>query len=356
MPRLSRSALQTQLVGAKAPVRQPCRPADTPADAPGPANQRAETPSSANSRSGSILASRLVAAYESDQTPLLEQMLTAHSLTDALSRPPTTHSVAGRQGPRRRDLGGPEDAGPDTPNVQMASAPTPIVGRGGRPEAPADDEKAKVDRGQEQPGESPGRSSTNSWPSSRRATKLASTRRRSGRRHQVQRQAIDQLWRARSTSWSGSRAARARSRRSTTVKLKWPMSGVITPEVRLHRRVSSEPRVGQLRPLPPGHRHRGAVLTRRSTPRAAAWSSSSATTRTTRRRQAWLVIIAHSTSMVTWYAHMTAKAHGGHLRGRDSRDRASWSVPRTPPATRQAATSTGPSASTATFMNPRLFL
>jgi septal ring factor EnvC (AmiA/AmiB activator) len=32
-----------------------------------------------------ILASRLVAAYETDQTPVLQQILTAHSLTDALS-------------------------------------------------------------------------------------------------------------------------------------------------------------------------------------------------------------------------------------------------------------------------------
>jgi len=32
-----------------------------------------------------ILAGRLVSAYETDQTPLLQQLLTAHSLTDALS-------------------------------------------------------------------------------------------------------------------------------------------------------------------------------------------------------------------------------------------------------------------------------
>ena len=55
-----------------------------------------------------ILASRLVAAYETDQTPLLQQLLTAHSLTEALS----DVSYYGEPGRRRQGPGRPDQARP----------------------------------------------------------------------------------------------------------------------------------------------------------------------------------------------------------------------------------------------------
>jgi len=56
-----------------------------------------------------ILAGRLIAAYETDQTPLLQQLLTAHSLTDALSDVSYYgESGRGRQVARRRELHGDE--------------------------------------------------------------------------------------------------------------------------------------------------------------------------------------------------------------------------------------------------------
>ena len=61
---------------------------------------------------------------------------------------------------------------------------------------------------------------------------------------------------------------------------------------------------------------------------------------------AWIVIIAHSQSLETWYAHMQPNCPVGAGGGVSTRARSS--ATRATPATRPAPTSTGPSASTAT--------
>ena len=91
--------------------------------------------------------------------------------------------------------------------------------------------------------------------------------------------------------------------------LKWPMGGVVTQEFGCTG-VLSEPRVGSC-----AHFHLGIDIAAPClTPVHAAgagvvvfvgYNPYDAPPR------AWLVIIAHSTSMVTWYAHMTAKAPPG---------------------------------------------
>ena len=68
------------------PVRQPGRPPDASPDrARQLTAQRGGQAARARRQRQTILAGRLVAAYETDQTPLLAQLLTSHSLTDVLS-------------------------------------------------------------------------------------------------------------------------------------------------------------------------------------------------------------------------------------------------------------------------------
>ncbi len=257
-----------------------------------------------------ILAARLRDAYVTDQTPLLQQLLTAHSLTEALS------DVAYYGDLAQADTAIAEKIRQDQKilvllreNVDKAtSANQEIADQVGSQKKELDDQngqllKAESDLeklkkqldgqlAQQQAAES---------KLARNQTQLDAAVRSNG-------QALDDLGN-KIDSLVAQEGATGRIPSRYSGQLKWPMGGVITQEFGCTG-VASEPRVGSCR-----HFHQGIdVAAPCLTPVYAAgagvvvfagYNPYDAPPR------AWLVIIAHSTSIVTWYAHMTGKAPPG---------------------------------------------
>jgi murein DD-endopeptidase MepM/ murein hydrolase activator NlpD len=97
-------------------------------------------------------------------------------------------------------------------------------------------------------------------------------------------------------------------------QLIWPMAGWITQDYGCTG-ITSEPRVGSCK-----HFHQGIDIA--TTCLAPVYAAGDGVIMFVgynpldrKPYQAWLVIIAHSTSMVTWYAHMTGKAPPGIREG-----------------------------------------
>jgi murein DD-endopeptidase MepM/ murein hydrolase activator NlpD len=257
-----------------------------------------------------ILASRLVAAYESDQTPVLQQILTAHSLTEALSDASyyntlsqadkaladqirldqralaeirNTVEVATKANDQLKDAVATQRQALDDDQTQLTAT-----------------EKLLADLKSQLEKQLAAQQAADAKLQANKAA-LAAAIRSNGQAMDQLANRIDQLVAQQGPSghipseYSGS--------------LQWPMGGRITQEFGCTG-VGAEPRVGNC-----SHFHQGIdVAAPCYTPiRAAApgvvvfvgFNPYDAAP------QAWLVIIAHSTSMVTWYAHMTASAPAG---------------------------------------------
>jgi murein DD-endopeptidase MepM/ murein hydrolase activator NlpD len=257
-----------------------------------------------------ILASRLIAAYQTDQTPILQQLLTAHSMTDALSDvsyysnlADADKALADQIRSDRLELSQLHD------NVALAAAATDqLAAQVGGQRTQLDDQTTQLADAQSQLADLKAKLEAQLADQQAAQAKLAKNKVDLAAALQANGQALDQL---------GAQIDQLIRRDGGLGKIpsqysgtfKWPMGGIITQDFGCTG-VVSEPRVGSC-----AHFHQGIDIAAPClTPVYAAgagvvvfanYNPYDAPPR------AWLVIIAHSTSIVTWYAHMTGKAPAG---------------------------------------------
>jgi murein DD-endopeptidase MepM/ murein hydrolase activator NlpD len=301
-----------------------------------------------------ILASRLVAVYESDQTPVLEQILTAHSLTDALSQASYYSSLSQADKALADQIT--ED---QTTLAQIRQSVEMAESANADLEAQVDSQRSELDAEQQkvaaasthladlktQLDKQLNAYQTNKSKLASSQAALAAAIRSNGKAVDQLANQIDKLVRQ--------NKGKSRIPSAYNGKLHWPMSGVISQQFGCTG-FASEPRVGSC-----AHFHEGIdIVAPCLTPVRAEGSGVVVFVGYNpydTAPKAWLVIIAHSTSLVTWYAHMTAKQIPGIYAG-------------APVVTGQligTENTTGHSTGChlhwavrldGTFMNPRLFL
>jgi murein DD-endopeptidase MepM/ murein hydrolase activator NlpD len=257
-----------------------------------------------------ILGDRLASLYETDQTPILQQVLTAHSLTEALSDT-SYYSDMAAEDKALADRISKDKAELDTlwQSIAMAAAATEsstAQAAAGKKRLDGQNvqlvaAKAKLAELKKELEAQLAASLAAEDALARNKTLLAATITSNGQALDALGARIDQLIALQRET------GKIPSQYSGT--LRWPMGGVITQEFGCTG-VLSEPRIGNC-----AHFHQGIDLAAPCyTPVYAAgpgevvfvgYNPYDAPPR------AWLVIIAHSSSMVTWYAHMTARAPGG---------------------------------------------
>ena len=257
-----------------------------------------------------ILAARLRDAYVTDQTPLIQQLLTARSLTEALS----DVSYYG-------DLASADTAVADKirqdqeilANMRQTvddanSANQKITDQVGGQKSELDDQNAQLLKAQSDLTALKTQLEEQLAQQQAADAKIASNKAALDATVRSNGQALNSLA-DKIDSMIAGQGGSGRIPSQFNGQLHWPMGGVITQEFGCTG-VPSEPRVGSC-----AHFHQGIDLAAPClTPVYAAgvgvvvfasYNPYDAPPR------AWLVIIAHSTSMVTWYAHMTGKAPAG---------------------------------------------
>ena len=261
-----------------------------------------------------ILAGRLVAAYEIAQTPLLTQVLTAHSLTDVLSD--VSYYM---------DLGAQDKALADQIQVdqgvliqmqlnvesarqsvdqlasQVASQKAELDGQMNQMNAA----KAKLASLQRQVAAELAQQKAADNKLAKNKAALAATITANGQAMDALGKKIDKL--------AATQGVKGRIPSKFSGTLQWPMGGSVSQNFGCTG-WPSEPRVGNC-----AHFHQGIdIVAPCLTPVHAAGAGVIVFIGYNPYDpppQAWLVIIAHSTSMVTWYAHMTGKAPPGIVVG-----------------------------------------
>jgi murein DD-endopeptidase MepM/ murein hydrolase activator NlpD len=257
-----------------------------------------------------ILASRLVAAYETDQTPILQQLLTAHSMTDALSDVSYYSNLADADKALADQIR--QDAlvvAQLRENVSTSAAETDLLtAQVGQQKKQLDDQQVQLSSAQTELADLKkqletqlAEQQTAEAQLAKNKTDLAAAIKSNGQSLDQLGSRIDQIIRDQGGS------GKIPSQYSGTFK--WPMGGVVTQDFGCTG-VLSEPRVGSC-----AHFHQGIdiaapCLTPVYSAAAgvvvfAGYNPYDAPPR------AWLVIVAHSTSVVTWYAHMTGRAPAG---------------------------------------------
>ncbi|MGZ6266936.1 MAG: murein hydrolase activator EnvC family protein [Candidatus Limnocylindrales bacterium] len=257
----------------------------------------------------SILASRLVAAYQADQSPLLQQLLTAHSLTEALSDVSYYSNLADADmalaNQIRQDRLVVEQL---MESVSTAAAETDLLAsQVGQQKSQLDFQQAQLTSARTQLAQLKSGLETQLAEQQATEAKLAKNKTDLAAAIKSNGQALDQLGNKIDQTIREQGGGKIPSQYSGTFK--WPMGGVITQDFGCTG-VLSEPRVGSC-----AHFHQGIdiaapCLTPVYSAAAgvvvfAGYNPYDAPPR------AWLVIIAHSTSIVTWYAHMTGRAPTG---------------------------------------------
>jgi murein DD-endopeptidase MepM/ murein hydrolase activator NlpD len=257
-----------------------------------------------------ILADRLAALYETDQTPILQQVLTAHSLTEALSDA-SYYSDMAAEDKALADRIAKDKAEVDTlwQSVAMAAAATDSS------TAQAAASKKELDAQNAQLLDA--------------RTKLA-TLRKNLEEQLAAKQAAEAALAKNKTALAAAIVSNGQALDALAAKIdeliakdratgkipsqyngtfKWPMGGLITQEFGCTG-VLSEPRIGNC-----AHFHQGIDIAAPCyTPVYAAGPGVVVFVGFNpydTAPQAWLVIIAHSSTTVTWYAHMTARAPSG---------------------------------------------
>jgi murein DD-endopeptidase MepM/ murein hydrolase activator NlpD len=257
-----------------------------------------------------ILAGRIVAAYETDQTPLLSQLLTSGSITDVLSDVSyymelgaQDKALAEQIREDQRNLIQMEQ------NVEIARISVDqLAGQVALQKADLDGQmkllstaRAKLDSLQRQIAVEMAKQQAADAKLAKNKASLAATIKSNGVAENQLALKIDKL--AAQLGGSG----RIPSAYSGTFQ--WPMGGKISQNFGCTGWFS-EPRVGNC-----AHFHQGIdIVAPCLTPVHAAGSGVIVFVGYNPYDpppRAWLVIIAHSTSMVTWYAHMTGKAPAG---------------------------------------------
>jgi murein DD-endopeptidase MepM/ murein hydrolase activator NlpD len=261
-----------------------------------------------------VLATRLAGAYETDQTPLLQQILTAHSLTEALSDVSyygdMAHADKALADQIREDQ---QTLAQMRLNVDMASeADAMLEDQVAVQRASLADEQGKVKAQQDQLTALKAQLQKQLADQQAAEAKIEKNAASLDAAIRSNGQAMDDLGnKIDDLIAKGGFVAKIPSQYSGT--LHWPMGGVITQEFGCTG-VASEPRVGSC-----AHFHQGIDIAAPClTPVYAAGPGVvvfAGYNPYDAPPQAWLVIIAHSTSMVTWYAHMTGKAPAGIVVG-----------------------------------------
>ncbi|MFI5259435.1 MAG: murein hydrolase activator EnvC family protein [Candidatus Limnocylindrales bacterium] len=301
-----------------------------------------------------ILASRLVGAYETDQTPLLQQLLTAHSLTDALADVSYYGDLAQADKALADEIQRDQVTLSEMKqNVQVASdANEQLKNEVGIQGQELSTEQDQLSAAQAQLASLKAELQTQLAQQKAAAAKLESNKTALAAAIQSNGQALDELGN-KIDGLVKDQGSQGKIPSQYSGTLKWPMGGIVTQEFGCTG-VLSEPRVGSC-----AHFHQGIDI---AAPCLTPVYSAGAGVVVfvgynpyDAPPQAWLVIIAHSTSMVTWYAHMTARAPAGIYVG-------------APVASGQLVgteNTTGHSSGchlhwavrvNGTFMNPRLFL
>lgn len=257
-----------------------------------------------------ILALRLRDAYVTDQTPLLQQLLTARSLTEALSDVSYYGDLAGADKAIAETIRQDQQILANLHQIvdDANSANKQITDLVGGQKKELDDQNAQLLTAQSDLSALKGQLQDQLAQQRAADAKLASNKMALDATVRSNGQALNQL----SDKIDSMIAAQGGSGRIPSQfngQLIWPMGGVVTQEFGCTG-VVSEPRVGNC-----AHFHQAIDLAAPClTPVYAAgagvvifvgYNPYDAPPR------AWIVIIAHSTSMVTRYAHMTAKAPAG---------------------------------------------
>jgi murein DD-endopeptidase MepM/ murein hydrolase activator NlpD len=257
-----------------------------------------------------ILASRLIAAYEMDQTPLLQQILTAHSLTDALADVSYYDDLSAADKELADEIRHDQAVLVEVrKSVEMArSANGQLVGQVAAQRQQLEDEQVQLADTQDQLAALKVQLEAQLAQQQAAETKLEQNQAALNATIQSNGAALDELG-AKIDQLVGQYGGASKIPSKFSGTLKWPMGGVITQEFGCTG-VASEPRVGSC-----AHFHQGIDIAAPClTPVYAAgagvvvfagYNPYDAPPR------AWLVIIAHSTSLVTWYAHMTGSAPAG---------------------------------------------
>ncbi len=207
-----------------------------------------------------ILAARLIAAYQSDQTPLLQQILTAHSLTDALSDVSYYGALSQADKAMADEIRSDQETlAQIRQTVDMANTANELLkDQVGSQRQALDAEKVQLATAQNDLAALKAQLETQLAQQQAADAKLAKSQAALDAAIRSNGVALDQLGSRidQLVSQDGA-AGKIPSKYSGT--LRWPMGGVITQEFGCTG-VPSEPRVRQLRPLPSGHRRRRAVL------------------------------------------------------------------------------------------------
>ena len=257
-----------------------------------------------------ILSDRLAALYENDQTPILQEILTAHSLTEALSDA-SYYSDMAAEDKALADRIAQDKAEVDSlwQSVSMAAqAVDSSTTQAALAKQELDKQNAQLAAAQtqltalrRQLEDQIAAAQAKELALEKNKVQLAATIASNG-------DALDKLG-SRIDQLIGQEQGLGKIPSQYSGSLVWPMGGEVTQEFGCTG-VISEPRVGSC-----AHFHQGIDIAAPClTPVYAAgpgvvvfvgYNPYDAPPR------AWLVIIAHSSSMVTWYAHMTARAPAG---------------------------------------------
>ena len=257
-----------------------------------------------------ILASRLVAAYESDQTPVLQQVLTAHSLTDALSQA----SYYGSLSQADKDLADQIQSDQKT-LAQLRQTVEMTKAANGDMESQVDAERQRLDAEQAQVTTAKDQlAAFKTQLEAQLAKQQAADAKLAGNKAAINAaiksngQSIDQLA---NQIDKLIRQTRGKSKIPSVYngKLHWPMNGVVSQQFGCTG-FWGEPSRGTC-----AHWHNGIDLYAPCyTPVYAAGAGVIVFVGYNpydAAPKAWIVMIAHSSSLLTMYAHMTAKALPG---------------------------------------------
>jgi murein DD-endopeptidase MepM/ murein hydrolase activator NlpD len=257
-----------------------------------------------------ILAERLIAAYKTEQTPLMTQLLTSGSLTDALSDVSYYMDLGAQDKALAEQIQ--EDAanleqmqqnveGSRTSVAVLASQVSLQKGDLDGQMQQLTSAKAKLASLQNKIAVEMAQQTAANAKLAKNKVALAAAIKSNGEDSAKLATKIDKL----AAEYGGK--GRIPSKYSGT--LQWPMGGSISQEFGCTG-WPSEPRVGNC-----AHFHQGIdIVAPCLTPVHAAGSGVivfAGYNPYDSPPRAWLVIIAHSTTMVTWYAHMTGKAMAG---------------------------------------------
>ena len=257
-----------------------------------------------------ILADRLVAAYKTDQTPLLSQLLTSGSITDVLSdvsyymelgaqdqalaaqiREDQVNLVQMKQSVETARLSVNQLA------AQVSFQKSDLDGQ----MALLNGARAKIAALQRQINTEMAKQAAADAKLARNKAALAATIKSNGAASAKLAKKIDQL--------VAQLGGKGRIPSAYNGALQWPMGGKISQEFGCTG-WPGEPRIGNC-----AHFHQGIDIVAPCLTAVHAAGSGVIVfvgyNPYDAPPRAWLVIIAHSTSMVTWYAHMTGKAPAG---------------------------------------------